>query len=120
MRARVIATVSVFCILLLLFGSIGWVLLYGKSNVIDLAFCYLTLTNCTFGSSGVKTGLNTLLLSNAIAFGVWLIYLVAAHSFVVGVFTWRKVLGGIFAVLIPLLGFTLVTALIFFRTVRFG
>ncbi|OGB26632.1 MAG: hypothetical protein A3I66_03560 [Burkholderiales bacterium RIFCSPLOWO2_02_FULL_57_36] len=120
MRARIIATISVFCVLLLLFGSVGWMLLYGKSNVIDLAFCYTTLTNCTFGSSIVKTGLNMLLLSNAIAFGVWLFYLIAAHSFVVGVSAWRQVLGGIFAVLIPLLGFTLVTASIFFRTVRFG
>ena len=120
MRARLIATVSVFCVLLLIFGSLGWMFLYDRSNVIDLGFCYLTLTNCSFGSSGVKTGRDMLLLSNAIAFGVWLFYLVAAHSFVTGVSVWRQVLGGIFTVLIPLLGFALITASIFLRTVRFG
>ncbi len=120
MRARVIATVSVFCILLLIFGSIGWILLYGKSSVIDLAFCYTTLSNCAFGPSSAATGLYTLLLANAIAFTAWLLYFVAAHSFVTAVAAWRRALGGIFMVLIPLLAFTLVTISIFLREVRFG
>lgn len=120
MRTRIIVTVSAFCILLFLFGGFGWLLLYGKSNVLDLAFCYLTLTNCTIGPNGIKIGWNMLLLSNAIAFGTWLFYLIAAHSFVVGVSAWRQAIGGIFALLIPLLGFASITALIFLRNVRFG
>jgi hypothetical protein len=120
-RFRIIFVVSVFAALFIGFGGVGWLLMNPeRTNFLDPALCYLTLTHCLAPSPHTQPSWLGMMISNGIAFSVWLAYLVAAQSFVVGRGPWRQVLGGMFAVLIPLLSFALITVVIFMSTVRFG
>ena len=61
-----------------------------------------------------------LLISNAVVFVYWLVYIIAAHSFVVGKSVWRQALGVGFSVLVPLAWFAQVTMVIILPNIRFG
>lgn len=77
---------------------------YGpKIGAVDVVFCVLTFTNCTpYTRFSDPMDWPTLLMINAVVFGVWSLYALSARACVVGQASWVRVLGGFLAVLIPL------------------
>jgi len=108
-RSRLLLVIAISAILFSSFAIIGW-LVHPFPKVADLFFCYLTLTNCSVTLLDyIEFRWPRLLAINLVVFCTWLVLLVAAHSFVVGVSTWRRVLGGLVAVLGLILANGLVT-----------
>src|SRR5690606_25234584 len=118
MRNRLLIMLAILAVQLLAFASLGrlfWRNWEQTGNWLDLSLCYLTLTGCPFSTLVDTPYWDHLLILNAIAFGFWLLYILALYGFLLGKGPTRRVLGGLFAGFLPMLWFFGTTAFFFLQ-----